>query len=213
MAIEIRKIKPSFKIAIPPSKEKLKAQRRKAEKNWRNSTEFKVTRRTREEFRPPTPQPSPCVLWQGRLDRYGYGVYAHQGQHKGKLSTKVHRYAWELFLGRKLRPTEIVMHMCDNRACYSLLHTVIGTIALNNADARAKGRAKKPPVNRFPGEKHPMSKLTRAKVDVIHQMAEAGTPLVDIAERFNVTTVHVWKIVNGIHWKDAHEAHQARRKQ
>lgn len=202
--IKIRRIRPSFKMAIPESADAKRERIRKETKNWRNSTEFRVVTRHRADHPAPTPQPSPCVLWQGRVDRYGYGVYSH---HDKTRSTKVHRYIWELFLGRRLAPSEVVMHKCDNRACYSLLHTEIGTIALNNADARRKGRASKPPVNRYPGEKHPMAMLNRAQVDAIHVMLATGASYAEVARAFNITRNHAYKIGVGIHWKDAYDAH------
>lgn len=98
-----------------------------------------VVRRTLAEHPAPTPQPTPCRIWQGQV-RKGYG-YRGDG-------SRVHRWVMEQALGRPLTDQEVVMHLCDNRPCFRFDHLRVGTIAENNADMVAKGRNRKGPIRR-----------------------------------------------------------------
>lgn len=82
----------------------------------------------------PTPQPTPCRLWQGSLDRDGYGVRSVDDGRRVRL----HRWIYELIHGPQ--PGKVIRHLCDNRPCYRLEHLIAGTVAENNADIRAAGR-------------------------------------------------------------------------
>lgn len=120
-----------------------------------------VARRSLKDCPPPTPLSTPCRLAQGGLDKYGYGakkVYDAEGVRR---SVKLHRWVVEQGLGRALEPWETVLHLCDNPPCYRFDHLRVGTVAENNADARQKGRAKPPPINRLYGEANPNSRAAR----------------------------------------------------
>ena len=145
--VEIRKLNPGFKIALPGGRLPDRGQN------------YMIVLRRRGEFPPPTPQPTPCVIWQGSVDRNGYGRMkrARDGE---RMTVFVHRWVMEELLGRQLRPDEVILHACDNPPCFRVDHLSVGTLADNNADMRAKGRRKKPPINVYRGECHPMAKLT-----------------------------------------------------
>ena len=96
------------------------------------------TLRSLKDYPPPTPQPTPCRLWQGPVDRYGYGVLAGRGKvHSAnhQPQTRVHRWVWEMANG-PIPAGLVVRHRCDNRPCYRLSHLELGTVADNNRDAR-----------------------------------------------------------------------------
>lgn len=141
----------------------------------------KVWRRTLKDFPPPTPQPTPCVLWQGAADRYGYGAMKFYIG-KERKTYKVHRWAWEQVYGVRLKPEQVLLHMCDNPPCYRISHLRVGTLADNNADMLAKGRAAKPPVNIMRGYDSPSWKWTPEKESILAIMKEYGYPAEDIAE-------------------------------
>ena len=93
--------------------------------------------RTLEMYPAPTPQPTPCRLWQGAIDGDGYGVMSdnHLGRRRKKY---VHRWVYESVYGH-VRSWLVVRHKCDNRLCYRLNHLEIGTVADNNRDAAERG--------------------------------------------------------------------------
>lgn len=114
------------------------------------------TERRRKDFPPPTPQPTPCILWQGAVDKDGYGTRRTEANGPKRA---VHRWIIEYAYGTKLGPRDVVMHLCDNPPCYRLEHLRVGTVASNNADARAKGRAVAPPIVHLRGELNGRSQL------------------------------------------------------
>lgn len=122
-----------------------------------------IVRRELADFPPPTPQPTPCRIWQGAVHSSGYGVLIGRGHQpsepsplrkvrgpsrwvpdaetrRGSTSTKMyaHRWVWEAVNG-PIPPGQVVRHRCDNRLCYRLSHLELGTQADNVRDAAERG--------------------------------------------------------------------------
>jgi hypothetical protein len=126
--VVIRTLKPSFEIALP----------KRAKPDRAKAFQGKVVMRRRADYPPPTPQPTPCVLWQGAIDDKGYGTI-HRFTDGKRDKIRPHRWVMEQLHG-PLRPDQVVMHLCDNPRCYRVSHLRIGTHAENVADMIAKGR-------------------------------------------------------------------------
>ena len=97
-----------------------------------------VTQRRLEDFPPGTPQPTACVLWQGPVDRYGYGVLSSRG--KGTSSNhhkriRAHRWVWEQANRVTIPPGIVIRHKCDNPVCVNVDHLEPGTQGDNVRDA------------------------------------------------------------------------------
>ena len=185
--VEIRKLQPSVgRIALPRS-------------TVVQPSRMKVVVRRRADFPPPTPQPTPCVLWQGSATKQGYG--RRKVWRKGERQTvEVHRWVMEQVAGRVLRKEEVVMHACDNPLCFRVDHLSIGTLKSNFDDMKEKGRHVKPPVNRFLGEAHPMAKLSAHQVRKIRGYHISGWSIKRIAAEFEVSPSTVSRIVSGVRW-------------
>ena len=87
---------------------------------------------------PPTPQETPCRLWQGPLIA-GYGNKFIPG----RGSVLMHRWVWEQING-PIPDGMWVLHRCDNRLCYRYDHLFLGTNADNARDMWNKGRGRSP---------------------------------------------------------------------
>jgi len=94
-------------------------------------------KRTLADYPPPTPQPTLCRLWQGAVDRDGYGVFTRKHQGDKRLYKRVHRWVWEQAMG-PIPEGLVVRHRCDNRVCFRLDHLELGTVADNNRDAQER---------------------------------------------------------------------------
>ena len=186
--VVIRTLKPTLKLRLPS-----KPQTRRGQ--------FKITVRRNVDHPPPTPQPTPCRLWQGVEGTDGYGRRKVTRPDGKRDSTSMHRWVMEQLLERRLKPTEVVLHACDNRLCYRIDHLSIGTVADNNADMLAKGRNSPPPVNVFHGECHPMAKLSAAQVRRIRGHYQSGLSAITIAAMFEISPSTVRRIVRGVTWK------------
>jgi len=111
--------------------------------HWQPTQEFRGGRpavrvkRLLADYPAPTPQPTPCRLWQGAIDRDGYGCLSGRGPGNSANNHKrlrAHRWVWEQANG-PIPPGLVIRHKCDNRLCYRLEHLEIGTVADNNRDA------------------------------------------------------------------------------
>src|SRR6478735_3653279 len=157
---------------------------------------FNVVRRPRRDWLPPTPQPTPCVIWQGALDRDGYGRITKFLTDGTRRQLGVHRHIMELYLGRHLETHEIVLHACDNRVCYAVAHLSIGSTQDNTADMVAKGRNSRPPVNIYHGAAHPMSKVSDDLVEYARALyARGGYTQVQMAEILGLSKSQTQRIL------------------
>jgi len=64
-------------------------------------------------------------------NRHGY-VHVH--------NRRLHRVAWEAHNAEPIPPGMVIMHTCDNRACFNPEHLVLGTQSANIQDAYNKNR-------------------------------------------------------------------------
>jgi len=199
--VQIRRLEPVVKIGVLRQPTTKRGNNSNYDKQGyrRGGGQFKVVVRRRVDYPPPTPQPTPCVLWQGAQGSDGYG-WRKIGPPENRKSMAMHRWAMEQHLGRKLRKDEVVLHACDNRLCYRVDHLSVGTIADNNADMKAKGRAVKPPLNVFFGEAHPMAKLTEKQVRDIKGHYQSGLSIKSIAADYSIHPSTVRRIVKGMTW-------------
>lgn len=82
---------------------------------------------------PDLPDLGPCVEWQGRRSKDGYGEYGDNG--------RAHRKAWSDVYG-PIPAGMVIRHRCDNPPCVRIDHLQIGTQADNVRDAVERGRAR-----------------------------------------------------------------------
>ena len=138
-----------------------------------------------------------CWLWLGgKHQSLGYGR-VHLGGRNGRR-VLAHRYAWELTNGHP--GVLCVLHRCDNTRCVNPAHLFLGTIADNNADAKAKGRLSRGEPHSFKGERHPAAKLTEADVLAIRIAHAAGERQADLASRYGVRVMAISDVVRGARW-------------
>lgn len=137
-----------------------------------------------------------CWLWMAGSNQGGYGLF-HQTKDRRVVA---HRFSWEEANG-PVPDGLVVCHDCpggDNPLCVNPAHLYLGTQADNNADCKAKGRLRSPPIRR--GESHHNSKLTGEMVCAIRQRHAAGERIVDLARDFPVGRTNISLIVNRRTW-------------
>ena len=186
--VEIRTLKPLVQIRMPQRP------------RLATRPQYKVVVRYNKDHPPPTPQPTPCRLWQGVEGTDGYGRRKIRDDDGTVRSSSMHRWVMEQVMERRLKPSEVVLHACDNRLCYRAEHLSIGTVADNNADMKAKGRNSPPPVNVFHGECHPMAKLAEWQVRRIRGHYQSGLSVKTIAGMFDVSPTTIRRIIRGVRW-------------
>jgi hypothetical protein len=101
----------------------------------------------------PTPQSTPCRLWQGATSGNSYGTL-RVGQDK----VYVHRWVWEQANG-PIPPGMQIMHHCDQPLCYRLDHLALGTRSDNMMDMSRKGRGRQIMQRTECGKGHPLEQL------------------------------------------------------
>ena len=132
-----------------------------------------------------------CWLWQGSVNRRGYGRIIHSNKEYG-----AHRVSWMLAHGL-IPPNMLVCHHCDNPPCVNLNHLFLGTDNDNIQDKVKKGRARGAHI----GEKHHNARLTVEDVKQIRDMYSTGLySQTVIGILFGLSQARISRIVNRQEW-------------
>ena len=138
-----------------------------------------------------------CVLWDGQVDRQGYGVFylaaAERSLLGGATNARAHRAAWAL-ANRPLERGESVLHSCDVPACVNPLHLRAGSHVANMREMRSRGRA-------ATGQRQHLAKLTDEGVIEMRALHATGWSTPRLARRFGVRQSTAWSIVTRRTWR------------
>ena len=110
------------------------------------------------------------------LDNHGYGQY------KGK---RTHVLMYEKYNG-DIPKGMVIRHKCDNPSCCNPLHLEIGTQKENNHDIMIRSRYCDKCIN----------------YELAKEIAECEGTIIEISRKYNITYNVVWKIKNGVSWKN-----------
>jgi hypothetical protein len=120
---------------------------------------------------------TPCREFRGRRTAGGYGV---------RGDTYVHRWVVAQIDGEDAIKGKVVMHLCDNRACFRYDHLRVGTVADNNRDMIAKGRS------RHHGKEQKIRPDQHAEIAARHRAGETQTAL---AAEYGASTSQINRIM------------------
>jgi len=138
---------------------------------------------------------TPCREWRGPLNQHGYGRKWFETA-SGRVKKYIHRWvvetAGEDQYGTLWDPALVVMHECDNPACFRFDHLRLATRADNQADMKIKGRARG-----ARGTTHSHNKLTESQVLDIYASTETH---VELSRRHGVHRSTVGHIRTGRSW-------------
>ena len=123
---------------------------------------------------------SDCIIWKHSINSSGYAV-------KWFESGMVYVHRW--IMGAQ--PGQVVMHICDNKACINPNHLRIGTHADNSQDMVHKNRQAK-------GEQCGNAKLTEKQVLEIRNLT---LPSRHIAKMYGISKTNVLDIKNKKIWR------------
>lgn len=125
-----------------------------------------------------------CWLWTA-CTANGYGAIYWHGHQRG-----AHCISYELAHG-PIPDSLLVCHTCDNKLCCNPSHLFLGTNLDNAQDKERKGRG-----NQVYGENSGSCKLSDVQVIEIRRLHAAGNvTLAELGRMFNVSYVHIGKIV------------------
>lgn len=136
-----------------------------------------------------------CWLWQGYLNKYGYGNIKVNGKF-----TPAHRFSYQLSNpDNLLGPNDKACHSCDNPPCVNPNHIWKGTHADNMHDMFDKGRGKKP----IKGGSVRNDILTIKQVEEIRKLyADGEMNQTELAIIYGCSQPNIGAIVRGECWKD-----------
>ena len=124
-----------------------------------------------------------------KLNRDGYPSIFY----KGKVCPMSH-YIYEKYNNIEIPEGLIIRHTCDNPACISPKHLLIGTRIDNVKDRDERNRTAK-------GNNHFRSKLNEKQVKEIRIKLEQKILVVQIAKEYNINKNTVYSIKYNKNWK------------
>jgi hypothetical protein len=135
-----------------------------------------------------------CWIWNGPVNKAGYGVVGKGGRSGGMLLT--HRVSWEMLRG-PIPDGMNVLHRCDSPPCVNPDHLFLGTQADNVADMLAKGRGNAPT-----GSRHYRAKLNEQMVLSIRQARREGVAYSILAKQYKVAIATIWHVASYHTWRN-----------
>jgi hypothetical protein len=142
------------------------------------------------------PEPnSGCHLWTAGLTDKGYAKIGIRDSAGKPKTMEGHRLAWELANG-PAPSGMVVMHICDTPSCINVDHLKLGTQADNLRDMWVKGRAKP---GQTPPHERPNAKLSW---ELVRYIRSTPTPSKQLAKELGVTDVLIYRVRNGLGWKE-----------
>jgi transposase-like protein len=144
---------------------------------------------------------TPCIEWTKARDKNGYGRIQREG-----WAQRAHRWFWKQAHG-PIPDGMVLLHACDNPPCVNLDHLRLGTVADNNADARAKGRTRSAPpeMTKRIGTDNGRAKLSAEDVQAVRLLVDRGAAKRAVARRFNINDRQVARIASREQWRHVPE--------
>lgn len=145
-----------------------------------------------------TNSPKKCKPIEYTITREGcMECVSHKKEQDGYIRLKrkgryiyLHRLIYELKIG-EIPANKVILHSCDNPACFNIEHLSIGTNEENQLDKVMKKRQAK-------GEKNGRSKLTEDDIRKIRKDNRSGKV---IGSEYGISDVMVYSIKNLKSWK------------
>jgi hypothetical protein len=137
--------------------------------------------------------PDACWPWPGRRAPEGYGFVSWCWRDIG-----THRLAYALTY-RPIERGEVVRHSCDNPPCCNPAHLIVGTIADNNEDMHARGRAYVPSPSL--GTSNFNAKLNDDLVRALRADWRAGETIKSICHRTGLSVGTIHPMLHGRTWR------------
>lgn len=132
---------------------------------------------------------SGCHVWQGHVDRAGYGRIMINRKNR-----RCHRVAWEMKKG-PIPPGKWILHRCDNPPCCNPDHLFLGTQTDNMVDMWAKGRH---PTT--VGESNGRTPLTAEQAILIKSARRDKASREQLAKQYGVSWFTIQNIQLGRSW-------------
>lgn len=135
---------------------------------------------------------TPCKVWTGAKTRDGYGQVFRDG-----AARRLHRIAYCEAHGITLADIKgrVVLHNCDNPACYNPEHLRLGSQLDNVRDCVAKGRFR-----RLDGEHNPRAKLSNDTARDIRAAYATGLSYAALAKQYSVGKSTIARVINQESW-------------
>lgn len=132
-----------------------------------------------------------CWLWQGGLDKHGYGKVIYNGK-----TISPHRIIFQAVKNVVLSRNQLVLHTCDIKRCCNWNHLYIGNKSQNALDSYERGQLQK-------GERSKVAKLNLKQVQEMrltyssHLMNQT-----ELSIKYGISKSQVQRIVRFEDWKE-----------
>lgn len=133
-----------------------------------------------------------CWYWIGSIDQNGYGIWSF------RKKTKAHRSVFQTFKN-EIPKKKLVLHHCDSRNCVNPDHLYIGDQFQNIRDMISRKRNFIP--NPLKGDRNPMAKLSREKINFAENLRSTGMSYKKIATQMGFSTMTIFRALTKRSWK------------
>jgi len=120
-----------------------------------------------------------CWLWNGKLDKDGYGKFSYWDSNKKKtMGRSAHKFSYIIHKGQVPNGLK-VCHKCKNKHCINPKHLFIGSDKINADDREKRNGGRK----------------TKFNYNQILQLKNSGKTNVEIAKEINCSAGHITYIL------------------